>query len=113
MDRVESFKNLLVMAMADGKVTDEELTYLSLRSVRWNIANEEFQAALEYAMSPEAAISLPETKEECLEMLGGLVRIMAIDGELADAEKQLFAVAAAKMNLPMAELDRLLASLGE
>jgi hypothetical protein len=111
MDRFESFKNLLVMAAADGKVTDEELTYLSLRSVRWDISNEQFQAALDCALDPGAVISLPKSKEASLEMLGDLVRMMAIDGELADVEKQLFAVAAAKMNISTPELDHLLTSL--
>ena len=111
MDRFESFKNLLVMAAADGRMTDAEITYLSLRSVRWDITNEQFQAALDYASNPEAKISLPATKGECLDMLGDLIRMMAIDGELADVEKQLFAVAAARMNISGPELDQLLTSL--
>ena len=111
MDRFESFKNLLVMAAADGKMTEEEVTYLSLRSVRWDITNEQFRAALDYALSPAAQMSLPTTKPECLGMLGDLVRMMAVDGELADVEKQLFALAAAKMNISAAELDQLLTSL--
>jgi hypothetical protein len=99
------------MAAADGKMNDAEVTYLTLRSVRWDITNEQFKAALSYATNPEAKLSLPATKAECLEMLGDLVRMMAIDGELADVEKQLFAVAAAKMNISAAELDQLLTSL--
>ena len=111
MDRLESFRNLLVMAAVDGKMTEEEVTYLSLRSVRWDITNEQFRAALDYALSPDAQMSLPGTKSESLEMLGDLIRMMAIDGELADVEKQLFALAAAKMNVSATELDQLLTSL--
>jgi hypothetical protein len=111
MDRLESFRNLLVMAAADGRMTDEEVTYLSLRSVRWGITNEQFQAALKHAVSPDAKLRLPGTKQECLEMLRDLVRMMAIDGELADVEKRLFATAAARMNVSPQELDQLLTSL--
>jgi uncharacterized tellurite resistance protein B-like protein len=111
MDRLESFRNLLVMAAADGKMTEEEVTYLSLRSVRWGITNEQFRAALEYATDPNSKMSLPATKAEALEMLGDLIRMMAIDGELADVEKQLFAIAAAKMDISATELDQLLTSL--
>jgi uncharacterized tellurite resistance protein B-like protein len=107
MTRSELFKNLMVMAAADGKLTEEEVTFLAQRSSRWGITDTEFAEALKYSISPEAHISIPATKGECIQLLKEMVRMMAADGDLAEIEKNLFAVSAAMMQINDDELDKI------
>ena len=107
MTRNELFKNLMVMAAADGKLTEEEVTFLAQRSARWGITDSEFGEALKYAISPEAHISIPRNKGECFQLLKEMVRMMAVDGDLADIERNLFAVTAATMQLSDDELNKI------
>ncbi len=48
---------------------------------------------------------LPTEREEQKNMLAELMRMMAADGQLMEVEKQLFALAAAKMGIDKLELD--------
>ena len=107
MTRSELFKNLMVMAAADGKLTEEEVTFLAQRSSRWGITDSEFGEALKYSISPEAHISIPSTKGECFQLLKEMVRMMAVDGDLAEIEKNLFAVTAATMQINDDELNKI------
>ncbi len=111
MDDFERFKNLMVMALADGKLTDEELTFLSLRCARWGLGEEQFAEAIEFARGADVSIAMPADKAERVEILKDQIRMMAVDGELSEAEKQLFAIVAATMNVGSEELDQLIDSL--
>ena len=111
MDRYEKFKNLFVMAAADSSLSQEEVGFLAERARRWGLTDQQFTAAIQYAISPDATLSIPQDKADRKEMLRDLVRMMAADGELADIEKQLFAVAAAEMDISDEELNELFDSL--
>jgi len=106
MERFELFKNLMVMAAADKKFTEEEVEFLALRSSRWGISDRQFQEAFQFAKSSGAKMTIPEAHEERLRLLRNLIRMMAADGELAPIEKRLFAEAAAKMGVKPDELDK-------
>lgn len=107
MPKFEFFQNLMVMAAADGQLTEEEIAFLSQRSNRWGITDTEFTAAIKFALSPDAHISIPPTKGERDQLLKEMVRTMAVDGELAEIEKQLFAVAAATMQVSDQDLNKI------
>ena len=111
MDRLELFRNLMVMAISDGKLTEDEIRFLGKRASRWGITDAEFTATLRYAVDPSAHLTVPDDPEQRRAMLCEMIRIMASDGELADIEKELFAVAAAQMDIPNEELERLLDDL--
>jgi uncharacterized tellurite resistance protein B-like protein len=104
----DKIRNLLVMAAADGAFTSDEIQMLSLRAERWGLSDAEFGAALSYATSVEAEITIPGTRAECLNLLRHLLEVMAADGKLSDSEKLLFARAAGKMDLPMEDIDSLI-----
>ena len=106
MERFELFKNLMVMAAADKKFTDEEVEFLALRSSRWGISDKQFEEAFRFAKSGEAKMTIPEGQEERMRLLRDLICMMAADGELAPVEKQLFAEAAARMGIKPDELDK-------
>jgi uncharacterized tellurite resistance protein B-like protein len=111
MDYLERLKNLMIMAAIDRKLTDEEMELLLRRSRQWQIDPEEFAAAMQYASDEEATLTLPDDHQERLGMLREMMQVMVADGELAELEKQMFAVAAAHMGVTDAELDQLIDSL--
>ena len=99
------------MAAADGKLMDEEMAFLAQRAHRWGITDSQFTETLQYARSPQAVISIPATKGERHQLLREMIRTMAADGDLAEIEKNLFAVAAATMKVSDAELNEILNSI--
>jgi uncharacterized tellurite resistance protein B-like protein len=105
------FKNLMVMAAADRKFTEEEVEFLALRSSRWGITDQQFEEALQYAKGHGAEVSIPEKQEDRERLLHDLIRMMAADGELAPVEQRLFAEAAAKMGISADQLDKVIDGL--
>jgi uncharacterized tellurite resistance protein B-like protein len=108
MDKLHRFRNLMVLAAADGRMTEEEIVFLSLRASRWGINDDQFQEALEFAKSSEADLEVPANRHERREMLADMLRMMAVDGELSEVERRLFAVVAATMGFERDELNELI-----
>jgi uncharacterized tellurite resistance protein B-like protein len=104
----ELFRNLMVMAAADGRMTEEEAGFLSQRAKRWGISEEQFADAMVFSVSKDAVVSIPETHGERRQLLMEMMRMMAADGELADIEKDLFAVAAGTMQVSAEEVDEII-----
>ena len=73
----------------------------------------QFAEAIEYSLSADAALTLPPGADDRHEMLRELMLMMAADGNLADIEKQLFAVAAGQMGFTRQELDSMINDLLE
>ncbi len=110
MDRIALITNLVTMAAADGSFTQRELDLIMGRCKQWDIAEADLSAAIQSVLDNQGNLetNIPETTEACEELIGELVRMMGADGELADAEKELFAVAAAKMNITGERLDAII-----
>ena len=99
MDRLELLKNLLVMAAADGSFSAAEFNLLATRSARWGVGDEQFAEAIEYALSADAQLTIPDLQSKREELLQSLIQVISADGDIADIEQRLFSVAAAKMGL--------------
>jgi uncharacterized tellurite resistance protein B-like protein len=110
MELLDKFTNLLVMAAADGSLTEREIKFLLNRSARWGISEREFSRAMEYALSEKAELKIAADRAQRTAMLQDLIRVMAADGDLAEIEKRLFATAAAKMRLSDEELNAIINS---
>jgi len=108
MDKLRLFRNLMVLAASDGKMTEEEIMFLCLRSSHWGITEEQSQAALEFARSPGAELEVPRNDQQRQEMLRDMLRMMAVDGELAAIERRLFATVAATIGMEREELNTLI-----
>ena len=111
MEFYDKLKNLMIMAFADGSLTHSELEFLSDRSVQWGISEADFTAAVEFALSDNAELQIPPHEQDRIDLLQDLIRTMAADGQLAEIEKHVFAMAAAAMELPEGELDRIIDSV--
>ena len=111
MEFLDKLRNLMIMAFADGSLTQSELEFLSDRSVQWGLSEADFTAAVEFALSDEAELQIPPHKQDRIDLLQDLIRTMAADGQLAEIEKRVFAMAAAVMELPEGELERIINSV--
>ena len=98
MENQELFQNLVQLAAVDGKFTEEEIRFLVVRAERWGIPNAEFETALASTDS-DVELTIPTEKPQRIEMLREMIRLMAVDGELADVEKRLCAAASACMEI--------------
>ncbi|MEO8498569.1 MAG: TerB family tellurite resistance protein [Planctomycetota bacterium] len=111
MELHAKLRNLLVMAATDGSLTEREIAFLSERRERWSIPEDVFADAIRYAISDVAELEIPDSREDRVEMLQDLLRMMAADGDLAEVEKQLFATASVAMNISDNELKEIIDSV--
>lgn len=105
---LDQLKNLVIMAVADGSFSEEEITFLSERCVAWGFDEAEFRDAFVHALRNDAVLHLPTQPAAQDALLSDLIRMMAADGQLHESEKRLFALAAAKMQIETDHLDALI-----
>ena len=112
MDRKSLLVNLLAMAAADGSFSDQEVDMVLERAIAWGVDDPELADLITKVFAdPESAIVIPESREQCVELLEELIRMMAADGHLAESERAMFASAAARMDITHRELDQLIADV--
>ncbi len=111
MQQLDHLKNLVIMAAADGVLSEQEIALLIDRCSALGLAEEDLEKAIDFALSGGAKLRFPIDREEQNRMLADLIRMMAADGKLTEVEKRLFALAAAKMGIEKAELDSLIDQL--
>jgi uncharacterized tellurite resistance protein B-like protein len=108
---MDKLRNLLVMAASDGRLTEREINYLANRCEKWGLPESSFAEAISYALSGEAELALPPRESDRIEMLQDLMSMMAADGNLAETERDIFAIAAARMEISEDKLNRLIDKL--
>lgn len=108
MEKLDLLKNLVVMSAADGSLAEEEISLLFDRCAELGLTEDDLEKAIAFALSSEASLILPTDRKEQETVLEDLIRMMAADGRLAEAEKRLFALSAAKMGFPTDKLDELI-----
>ena len=113
MNPADNFRNLLLMAASDGRMTEPELRLLSDRAAQLGVTDDQFKDALVDAISGRATLSLPNCVDERIEILKDLLRMMAADGKITDSERQLFALASGVMKLTADRLNDLIDELLE
>ena len=111
MEKFDHLKNIVIMAAADGNLTEQEIGLLIDRCAALGLDETDLEKAISSAISGEAKLKFPIDRAEQNRMLADLMRMMAADGQLREIEKRLFALAAAKMGIEQAELDALIDEL--
>ena len=111
MNALDHLKNLVIMAAADGSLSEHEIALLIDRCGGLGLQEEDLEKAIAFALSDGAKMRLPVDRSEQDKMLGELIRMMAADGQLLEVEKRLFALAAAKMGIEKHDLDTLIDAL--
>ncbi len=110
-ERQRHLRNIVVMALADGSIGQREVEWVADRCVELGLGQDDLQSALAYGLGDDTALELPpdDTSREAL--LADLISMMAADGYLAESEKRLFALAAARMNIVGERLDQIITSV--
>ena len=82
--RLGQLKNLVMLAAADGNLTDSEMAVLLAVASRENITPDEFNKVID---DPDSVnITLPQDEDTKLAYLRDMVAMMMIDGELDEQE---------------------------
>ena len=82
--RLGQLKNLVMLAAADGHVTDSEMAVLLAVASRENITPEEFNKVID---DPDSVhITLPDDEDTKIAYLRDMVAMMMVDGELDEQE---------------------------
>jgi uncharacterized tellurite resistance protein B-like protein len=108
MDRGDSFRNLLIMAASDGRMSESELRMLADRAAEWGITDDQFEQAIQDAISGRAELTLPSDAQGRNEILKDLIRMMGADGRILDGERQLFAFASSILGIEQVDLNQLI-----
>ena len=111
VQQLDHLKNLVIMAAADGSLSEQEIALLVDRCASLGLLEEDLEKAIAFALSGEAKLKFPIDRAEQNAMLADLIRMMAADGKLSEVEKRLFALAAAKMGIERVELEALIDQL--
>lgn len=82
--RLGQLKNLVMLAMADGRLTDSELAVILAVASRENITPEGLSKVIEDPDSVD--ITLPEDEDTKLAYLRDMVAMMMVDSELDEQE---------------------------
>jgi uncharacterized tellurite resistance protein B-like protein len=108
MQHLDQLKNLVIMASADGALSEREIALLVDRCSEMGLDEADLGKAVEFALSDQASLKLPKSRTEQIAMLEDMMKVMAADGVLSEVEKRLFALAAAKMGIDKVELESLI-----
>ena len=106
--RRRRLRNLVVMAFADGSLGEREVNLVADRCAELGLDEYDLRKAVEYGLADDAAVELPAGPADAQDLLRDMIRIMAADGKLAEGEKRLFALVAAKASLSAADVERLI-----
>ncbi len=104
----EVLRNVLVLAIADGKVTEQEKEFILGLRERLGIDKDEFAALVEEVRRDRTAAPLPTEPGEALEAILTLAKMAAADGRITDRERSFFRKLAAQVGMDEAEADSLL-----
>jgi uncharacterized tellurite resistance protein B-like protein len=108
MERRELVRNLMLMAAADGQMTQRELELLADRCDLWGIDQDDFSEIIAEALADPSQLTIPSSRSAREELLSELLHMMAADGKLSDAEKNLFAIFAVAMDLSQDEIQQII-----
>ena len=101
-------RNLVVMALADGSLGEREVNLVADRCAELGLNEYDLQKAMEFGLRDDAALEIPADGSERESLMRDLICMMAADGKLEEGEKRLFALAAAKMSMSAADVERLI-----
>ena len=107
--RLGQLKNLVMLAAADGHLTDSELAVLLDVASRENITPDEFNKVID---DPDSVnINLPEDEDTKLAYLRDMVAMMMIDGELEEQELAICKIYALALGYRSSIVDGMIAGI--
>ena len=107
--RLGQIKNLVMLAAADGHLTDSELAVLLAVASREHITPDDFNKVID---DPDSVnIDLPEDEDTKLAYLRDMVALMMIDGELDEEEMAICKIYAMALGYRSSIVDGMIAGV--
>lgn len=106
--RLEHFRNLVSLSVADGKIEDAERVALSKIAFERNIPLDRLNVML--AKADEYTYLIPQNQSDRERQLEEMISLALIDGELAKAELELIHMVGEKLGFTNDELDEIIAT---
>ena len=107
--RLGQLKNLVMLAMADGQLTDSELAVILAVASRENISPDELNRVIE---DPDSVkIDLPDDEDTKLAYLRDMVAMMMVDGELDEQEMAICKIYAMALGYSSSIIDGMIAGV--
>jgi uncharacterized tellurite resistance protein B-like protein len=107
-DRTVYLRNAIVLAVADGRVSDEERALIERLRQRLEVSDKEFRKLLADVRSHPNRVSLPQDPSEAARTVELLAEFAAADGTVSARERGLVRRAGEKLGLPPSRIDSIL-----
>lgn len=111
MQKIDLFRHLVAIAASDGEFSESEVQMLAVRANQWNVTQQQFEQVVAEIQSGHLNLKLPTRMNERVELLKNMMHMMAIDGDLAEEEKRMCAMASARMGFTSQQFDGILDEL--
>lgn len=109
--RLGQVKNLIMLALADGKASESELALIAAVASRENLSQEQLDDLIEHP--DNVHIQLPEDEQEKLRYIEDMVSLMMIDGVLDDKEMAMCKIYAATLGYETKIVEKILLDIVE
>ncbi len=109
--RLGQVKNLIMLALADGKATESELALIASIASREELTQEQLDHLIEH---PDTVhIELPENDEQKLQYIQDMVALMMIDGDLDDNELAMCKIYAIMLGYESSIVEKMVLDIAE
>ncbi len=104
-------KNLIMLALADGKATESELALIASIASREELTQEQLDHLIDH---PDTVhIELPENDEQKLQYIQDMVALMMIDGDLDDNELAMCKIYAIMLGYESSIVEKMVLDIAE
>lgn len=109
--RLGQVKNLIMLALADGKATESELALIASIASREELTQDQLDHLIEH---PDTVhIELPENDEQKLQYIQDMVALMMIDGDLDDNELAMCKIYAIMLGYESSIVEKMVLDIAE
>jgi uncharacterized tellurite resistance protein B-like protein len=109
--RLGQVKNLIMLALADGKATESELALIASIASREELTQEQLDHLIDH---PDTVhIELPENDEQKLQYIQDMVALMMIDGDLDDNELAMCKIYAIMLGYESSIVEKMVLDIAE
>ena len=98
-------KNLIMLALADGKVMESELAMIAAVASREQLTQEQLDDLIEHP--DRVTIELPDDEATKLRYLEDMVALMMVDGDMDDTELSMCKIYAIALGYESSAVDRI------
>lgn len=107
--RLGQIKNLIMLAVADGRADEAELAIIAAIATREGLSFDEVNEVIEH---PERfSISIPADEETKRTYLRDMIALMLADGDITQAEHDICRVCATALGFRSSDVDNLIIEL--